>query len=339
MVPKTTAASNCALPSGPQQHKRGQQNSQKACKRCPSLASLTESSGTAESAESDHSVLSAVTVHPAGAHHKPLTPAGRQRAASTASSYAAQQHVSVSRPELPVELHGKSAVSTSSAAASSWAGRVAGGALACQQQDGRKHTVETAMLTPSTPDSTRTASSNHLYSMQQGYAGSVPNGSAERCLSSGIAMYGTCSLVAQTQQAGITTIPEEGVASTPHRASHNSRYSAPDCAYNRATEQSCCAAARAQSEVCAAEVVAAKQEASTLRAELQLLRAAMQRTKTAHQQEIAQLLQGAACHQAQVLTSDITLSTRVFFYAPFSLERSPRTFELLLKSWYVLTGL
>ena len=70
--------------------------------------------------------------------------------------------------------------------------------------------------------------------------------------------------------------------------------------HNKGAGQSCCAAARAQSEVAATEAVAAKQEASTLRAELQLLRAAMQHTKTAHQHEIAQLLQSAACHQAQV---------------------------------------
>lgn len=38
----------------------------------------------------------------------------------------------------------------------------------------------------------------------------------------------------------------------------------------------------------------------TLRAELQLLRAAMQRTKTENKQEIVQLLQSASCHQAQV---------------------------------------
>ena len=271
-------------------------------------------------------MLSAITVHPSGAHHKPLTPAGRQRAATTASSYAAQQHVS--RPDLPFELHGQSAVSTSSAAATSWAGRVAGGTLACQQQDGKKQTAETAMLISSTSDGTITASSNHLYSMQQGCSVSMPNGSEHNCVSYGAAMYGTCSSVVQTQQAGITTIPEEGVASTPHRAPHNSRCSAPKCAYDRATEQSCCAAAKAQSEASAAEVVAAKLEASTLRAELQLLRAAMQRTKTAHQQEIAQLLQGAACHQSQVLTLDIMLSTRAVSDAPFSLKR-PLCFELL----------
>ena len=304
VAPKSAAGISSAAPNGPQQHKRSQQHSQKACKRCPSLASLTESSGTAESAESDHSVLSAITVHTSGIHHKSLTPAGRQRAACTASSNAAQQHLVVSRLDLPPELSRQSAAASSPAAAKSWAGRVAGGTPAGQQQDGRKHTAETAFLTPGTPDSMEAPSSSHFYGMQQGHAGGTLR-STEWCLSSGVATYSTCSSAAQPQQAGITTIPEEGVASTPYCATHDNLDPLPESVYDRASGQSCCAAARAQSETSAAEAIAAKQEASTLRAELQLLRAAMQRAKTAHQQEVAQLLQSAACHQGQVITRDI----------------------------------
>ncbi len=157
------------------------------------------------------------------------------------------------------------------------------------------------MSSPSTPGSMGMGSSSHMYIGQQSHAGGTLSGSTEYSLSSGMAMYSTCSSAVQAPQAGIPTIPEEGVASILHCRSHDSSDSALGDMSNRATGQSCCAAARAQSEASAAEAVAAKQEASTLRAELQLLRAAMQRTKTAHQQEIAQLLQSAACHQAQVI--------------------------------------
>lgn len=109
-------------------------------------------------------------------------------------------------------------------------------------------------------------------------------------------LYNFCSSRTHGQQTEFPTIPEESMAS----ASLKSLAMVHGTMYNRASNQSCCAAARAQSQASAAEAVAAMQEASTLTAELQLLRAAVQCTKTAHQQEIAQLLQSAALHQAQV---------------------------------------
>lgn len=269
-------------------------------------------------------------MHPSRTHHKSLTPAGTHRAASTASSNVAQQHLVLSRSDVPPELPRQSPAAPCLAAAKSWAGRVAGGAPAGQQQDGRKHTAETAVLTPSTPDSLETASSSHLYSLQQGHAGGMLR-STEHCLSSGVAMYSTCSSAAKPQQAGITTIPEEGVANIPHRASHDNLDPFPGSVYNTASGQNCCAAARAQSESSAAEAIAAKQEASTLRAELQLLRAAMQRAKTAHQQEVAQLLQSAACHQGQVRRH---VMTRAFHHCILQPAKSPCVFghQLLMLS-------
>ena len=168
------------------------------------------------------------------------------------------------------------------------------------------------MSSPGGPGGMVLGSSSHLYIGQQSHAGGPLSGSTEHCLSSGMAMYSTGSSAAQAPQAGIPTIPEEGVASILHCSLYDSSDPALGDTIIRASGQSCCAAARAQSEASAAETIAAKQEASTLRAELQLLRAAMQRTKTAHQQEITQLLQSAACQQAQVIPPDMSQSRAVW---------------------------
>ena len=298
VAPKLASASKAvAATAAQQQHK----HSQKACKRCPSLVSLTESSGTAESTESDQSVLSAVTVHHSAAQQqKPLAPAGKRRGAPVASINAAHQHMS--RPDAQPEANGHPAApSTSAAGQRTWAGRVTG-SMQVPQQEGPAAASKPA-VSAATPD----AKNAQLYSSQQQHTGAMTSEHPGASLSSSTSMYHTCTSsrpgaweAIQSQQNGIPTIPEEGVTSTSGHISHDSASGVPKPAWNRAGNQSCCAAARAQSEAYAAEAIAAKQEASTLRAELQLLRAAMQRTKTAHQQEIAQLLQSASCHQAQV---------------------------------------
>ena len=167
--------------------------------------------------------------------------------------------------------------------------------------------VPAAASKPAVSVATPDAKNAQLYSSQQQRTGAMTSEHPGASLSSSTSMYHTCTSSrsaawepTQSQHNGIPTIPEEGVTSISGRISHDSPSGVPKPAWNKAGNQSCCAAARAQSEAYAAEAIAAKQEASTLRAELQLLRAAMQRTKTAHQQEIAQLLQSASCHQAQV---------------------------------------
>lgn len=312
-VPKLTSVPRAAAGAAAHQHRHSQQHGQKPCKRCPSLVSLTESSGTAESMESDQSFLSAATAHHHTGQPRPPISAGKQRGLPGPHAPAAAHGASKVRADTPPEAHGPPAAP---AVGQTWAGRVAGTMPTSQQQKGGKDrgqasgTATSGLQLGNAPHCVETGKNAHLYIIQDQHAG-MTSQQLEASLSPAAAMYHSSPRAvgpapaawetSQHQQSDISAIPEDAASSNPDCTPHRYTEGLASHMNARSSGQSCCAAARAQSEASAAKAIAAKQEASSLRAELQLLRAAMQRVKTAHQQELAQLLQSAACHQAQVL--------------------------------------